>query len=154
MELVHELRKVTAFSELDDDEIGAFASAMTVEEHGDGHVFIREGDGRRSMMDAVWLLLSGVVRVTRKGDPRKAVSRDLSPGELFGLIALVDHGPRTATCTAVGRVQAAALNRAAFDHLLHSNAELACKFQIVVARQLAHDFQRLQRDLRERLAHR
>lgn len=154
MDLEHELRKVAAFSELDAGEIAAFAKAMTVEEHPDGHVFIREGDGRRSMMDAVWLLLSGVVRVTRSVDPSKAVSRDLPPGELFGLIALVDHGPRTATCTAVGPVQAAALNRAAFDHLLHSNDELACKFQMVVVRQLAHDFERIQRGLRERLAHR
>lgn len=70
------------------------------------------------------------------------------------MIALVDRGARTATCTAVGAVKAAALNRAAFDHLLHSNAELACKFQLVVARQLARDFDRLQRVLREALSKR
>jgi CRP-like cAMP-binding protein len=150
--LSESLRNVEAFSELDGEEIAALARAMTLESHGDGHVFIKEGDARRSMQDAVWLLLSGVIRVTRSGDPTKALSRDLAPGELFGLISLVDRGARTATCAAVGPVETAALNRAAFEHLLHSNAELACKFQLIVARQLARDFDRLQRTLRAALA--
>ena len=154
MDLAVSLRKVSAFAELDGGEIDALARAMTIESHSDGHVFIREGDARRSVSDAVFVLLSGVVRVTRSGDPRKAIQRDLAPGELFGLIALVDRGARTATCAAVGSVQTASLNRAAFDHLLHSNAELSCKFQLVVARQLARDFDRLQRVLRDAIVRR
>lgn len=154
MELAAALRKVEAFAEFDAQEITALARAMTTESHKDGHVFIREGDARRSVSDAVFVLLSGVVRVTRTGDPRKALRRELAPGELFGLIALVDRGARTATCEAVGPVETASLNRAAFDHLLHSNAELACKFQTVIARQLARDFDRLQRVLRDAIVRR
>jgi len=152
MDLTATLRNVPAFSELDGHELEALARAMTIEDHPDGHVFIREGDARRSMQDAVFLLISGAVRVTRSGDAKKALVRDLAPGDLFGLIALVDRGPRSASCTAIGSVQAASLNRAAFEHLLHSNAELACKFQLIVARQLARDFDRLQRTLRDAIA--
>jgi CRP-like cAMP-binding protein len=115
-------------------------------------VFVREGEARRSVQDAAWVVLAGRIHVTRADDASKAVDRELGPGDLFGLVALVDRGPRSATCTALTDVTTASLNRSAFEHLLRSNAELACKFQLVVARQLARDFDRLQRVFREAVA--
>ncbi len=150
-DLVTALKTVPGFAELDGSELEALAHAMSIDDYHDGHVFMREGDTRRSIQDAAYVLLEGRVRVTRSGDPKKALTRELGAGEMFGLIALVDRGGRSATCTAIGEVKAASLNRAAFEHLLHSNAELACKFQLVVAAQLARDWDRLQRQLRDAL---
>lgn len=132
------------------EELEALSRAMSVEEHADGHVFIREGDVPR-VSDGAWVLLSGEVRVTRTADA-KALEKLLGPGELFGLIALVDRGERTASCIAKGPVKAAFLGRAAFDHLIRSNASLGWKFQLLVAKQLGRDWERLQGILRAALA--
>lgn len=147
MELAQALSEVDAFEDFTPEERDALARAMSVESYDDGHVFIREGDPSR-VTDAAFVLLDGTVTVTRTADA-KALAKQLAPGALFGVIALVDRGERTASCTAKGPVRAASLNRAAFDHLLHSNAELAWKFQLVVARQLARDWEQLRGILRD-----
>lgn len=130
-------------------ELDALSRAMSVDEHESGHVFIREGDAPR-ISDGAYVLLSGEVRVTRTADA-KALEKLLGPGELFGLIALVDRGERTASCIAKGPVKTAFLGRAAFDHLIRSNASLGWKFQLLVAKQLGRDWERLQGILRAAL---
>ena len=44
--------------------------------------------------------------------------RDLGPGDFLGEIALVDGGPRTATVTADGPVQALVIRRADFLEMI------------------------------------
>ncbi|MGZ3422008.1 MAG: cyclic nucleotide-binding domain-containing protein [Polyangiales bacterium] len=149
MNLEQALAAMPLFSEFDAAELAALERAMTIGNFETGHVFIREGDAGRAM-DAAYVLLEGRVKVTRAADS-KGLEKELVPGELFGLVALVDRGERTASCTAEGPVVAASLARAAFDHLLHSNASLGAKFQLVVARQLARDWDRLNRMLRDAL---
>jgi CRP-like cAMP-binding protein len=149
MNLEQALSAMPLFSEFEPGELAALERAMTVDRYENEHVFIREGDAGRSM-DAAFILLEGEVEVRREADS-KGLSKVLSPGDLFGLVALVDRGERTASCIARGPVRAASLARAAFDHLLHSNASLGCKFQLVVAKQLARDWDRLNRMLRESL---
>jgi len=150
MDLAHALSSIPAFASFNAEEVEALSRAMDVAEFPDGHVFIREGDPSR-VSDAAYVLLDGQVRVTRTADS-KALAKELKPGEIFGLIALVDRGERSASCIANGPVRAASLGRAAFDHLIHSNASLAWKFQRVVARQLARDWERLRETLRAALA--
>jgi CRP-like cAMP-binding protein len=150
MNLERALATLPLFAEFEPAELAALERAMTVGSYDAAHVFIREGDAGRSM-DAAWILLEGVVEVRREADAQ-SLSKELAPGDIFGLVALVDRGERSASCIARGPVVAASLARAAFDHLLHSNAVLGCKFQLVVAKQLARDWERLNRMLREGLA--
>jgi len=116
-----------------------------VERYPDGHVFIKEG--KRG--DAVYLIIKGQVEVTRLNHQTRNIDhlRTLSDGEWFGLIALIDHGTRTATCTAQGEVMAASLPVTAFDLLYQSDAPIAHHFQYLIARQLAHDMRALNRAL-------
>lgn len=118
-------------------EIETLARAMVTSRYPDGHVFVSEG--RRG--DACYLILDGEVSVTRTSTSERGKEqvRTMGAGELFGLIALIDHGKRAATCTAVGEVTAASLPTNAFDLLFQSNAPIAYHFQYVIARQLARD---------------
>ena len=111
--------------------------AMSTSRYPDGHVFIKEGQRG----DACYLILNGKVSVTRASQMDRGIEqiRIMGPGELFGLIALIDHGKRAATCTAVGEVTAASLPPSAFDLLFQYNAPIAHHFQYVIARQLTHD---------------
>ena len=63
----------------------------------------------------------------------------LKSGALFGLISLIDHGTRAATCKAQGPATVGTRPRAAFDLLCNANATLAQHFQFAIARQLAKD---------------
>lgn len=118
-------------------EIEVLEKAMATASYPDGHVFIKEGQRG----DACYLVLEGEVQITRasKNERSPEQVRLLGPGELFGLIALIDHGKRAATCKAVGEVTAASLPPAAFDLLFQSDAPIAHHFQFVIARQLARD---------------
>ena len=63
----------------------------------------------------------------------------LGAGELFGQMAILDDGPRSATCAAEGPVTAAALHAAIFRNLENLPMPLAFRFQMLVARQLVRD---------------
>jgi CRP-like cAMP-binding protein len=67
----------------------------------------------------------------------------MGPGEIFGLIGLIDHVRRTATCTAAGPVVVASLPSSAFTFLYTMHASLGYCFQRLVAVQLARDARKL-----------
>jgi len=71
-----------------------------------GEVLTREGEEGREFI----VLLDGEVEVTRGGQ----VIATLGPGSHFGEIALIAHGPRTATVTATTPVTVEAIGRSGF----------------------------------------
>jgi CRP/FNR family transcriptional regulator len=135
------LRRSPLFAALDDDELARLAGAFRVGEHRAGHVFIREGEAG----DDVYLVMAGEVVVLRRGTE---INR-LRPGALFGLMALVDRGPRAATCRADDVCRVAHLPRERAEQLLHDSAKAALAFQRAVAKQLANDFRALNAVIRK-----
>jgi len=145
MDINEYLMSSPLFSGFSPSELEMLGRALMVERYPDGHVFIKEG--KRG--DAVHLIIDGQVTVTRLNRQNRSIDhlRTLKNGEWFGLIALIDHGTRTATCTAQGPVTAASLPVTAFDLLYQSDAPIAHHFQYLIARQLAHDMRALNRAL-------
>lgn len=139
MQLTDLLQTVPMFSGFSQSEIAALDKALRVESFEDGHYFIREGARNQTM----YLVIDGEVLVTRNriDAPGYDLIKKLGPGDIFGLISLIDAGNCTASCRASGTVQAASLPRAAFDLLMHNNTSIARHFKDVVARQLNHDMQ-------------
>jgi CRP-like cAMP-binding protein len=137
MDLLEQLKTSPEFAEFSVDELTALSKAMVVKDYANGYEFIREGEKG----DSLFFLIDGTVLVTRDSHQHGApeyVER-LTSGALFGLISLIDHGYRAATCRAEEPAKVGSLPRAAFDLLCNANATLAQHFQFTIARQLAKD---------------
>ena len=137
MDLFERLQSSPEFADFPPDELMALSKSIVVKEYADGHEFIKEGEKG----EALFLVLNGVVLVTRYSHQHGVAEyvERLSNGALFGLISLIDHGKRAASCRAEGPVTVGSLPRNAFDLLCNSNAALAQHFQFAIARQLAKD---------------
>lgn len=137
MDLLEQLQITPEFMEFSMDELTALSKAMVVNSYPDEYEFIREGEKG----DTLFFLIDGTVLVTRYSHQLGSAEyvERLKSGALFGLISLIDHGNRAATCKAEGPVTVGSLPRAAFDLLCNANATLAQHFQFAIARQLAKD---------------
>ena len=85
--------------------------------------------------DAAYFIASGEVRVVRGG----YLLARLQPGEVFGMVALIDGGPRSASCVTQGPTRLFRLARTDFEYLFSSANRFA--FQLVegMARQLVRN---------------
>jgi CRP/FNR family transcriptional regulator, cyclic AMP receptor protein len=85
--------------------------------------------------DAAYFIASGAVEVLRSGQTLARLSR----GEMFGMVALMDGGPRSATCVSDGPTRLFRLAREDFEQLFSSGNRFA--FQLVegMARQLVRN---------------
>lgn len=135
MNLRDRLVNTAQFGELSPSELDSLASAMELIDAEDGHVFIKEG----TRGDGCFLIVEGKVRISHERDGQSHAIQDLQPGELFGLVALLDDGVRSATCTAIGPTSVAWLPTAAFTMLHEGSPKLVLHFQKLVVRQLTHD---------------
>lgn len=141
MNLIELLQSVPELASLPYADLERLDRAMTVGEFPDEHEFVREGEKAND----VFLLMEGEVSVThRQGRSGETVEiKRMHPGELFGLIALIDHGRRAASCKAIGPVRIASLPYSAFSLLYHSTGQLSHAFLDIVVRQLTRDFRQL-----------
>ncbi len=141
------IRALPHFDALPEKDVDALAGAFDVRDYPDGSVFIREGDRG----DTVFLLVDGTVQVTHdRGKARKELNR-MRPGDLFGLVALVDDAPRSASCRALGPCKVGSLPKSVVSLLFNQKAPIAYAFQLALGTQLARDFRQLDRRVRERI---
>ncbi|MDP1682447.1 MAG: cyclic nucleotide-binding domain-containing protein [Burkholderiales bacterium] len=141
MNLSHLLRSCPIFESLTASDLDVLDKAMMVQRYPNGHEFMRENERGGTM----YVIVEGTVLVTQKNMEAEGfdVVHVMNAGDVFGLIALIDHGKRSAACTAAGEVTAASLPSSAFQLLYHANAPIAQHFQYCIARQLAHDVRNL-----------
>ncbi len=131
------LQRQPSLAALSRADLDALVRSCEVREHPDGYELIREGD----RADAVYFILSGQLRVA-VAKPRAAdfvFRRQMGPGEIIGLLALIDGGPRSATCTAAGPIRVARLRLDVARLLMNSHAPISCGFQCALATQLVRD---------------
>jgi CRP-like cAMP-binding protein len=144
------LKSNPAFKHFSDSDLDALSKAMHVEEYPDGHSFIYQGEQGKEM----FMLVEGAVVVSRYDD-LTGIGEELKvmhPGELFGLLSLVDNLPAAATCAARGPVKVASMPRTAYNLLFQFAAPIAHHFQYLVAEQLARDLRDRDDSLRKLLA--
>lgn len=144
MTLFEALRASPIFRDLSAAELQLLAPVFQERDWTQGQVLLSEGEppGRGH---AALFLLSGTVTVSAHG---RGVLAELGPGQMIGLIALIDGGPRSATCTASSAsVRTGGLSRHAFDLLHRTNLVLATRFQYAVATQLARNARRAAEEL-------
>lgn len=144
------LQKVPSFAEFRPRELAILEQSMIVDDYPDGHEFI--GEDKRA--EAIFLVVRGEVVATHRRAKLRGVDlyERLGPGDLFGLVALIDHGREWATYRAEGPVTVASLPFNVFDLLFTANAPIAHHFQGLIASQLAHDLRACAQTLAEEFA--
>jgi CRP-like cAMP-binding protein len=149
MILKNYLRTLPGFQFLSDADIDNVAAAMRVDDYPDQHVFIYQD----RLNHELFLLLDGQVKVTHYGNTgRYYTLKTLKPGEFFGLPSLSEGKPAVASCIASGPTRVASLPFSAYLLLYQPDSEIGCRFQFVIATQLARDLHDRHDALRHLLA--
>ncbi len=85
---------------------------------------------------ALYLLMSGRVRICRQQGERQQVVAELEPGSFFGDLALLDNSPRNAQARAVEHCEMAVFFRDDFLALLETDAVIGYKISLALARHI------------------
>lgn len=123
------LAKVPIFASLAEEVIEKIRGAATLQTFRQNDIIFNEGDE----VDAFYLIRYGFVKVSRR-DARmgERVLAYLNEGSYFGEMALMEKGRRTATISALNRVELIKIAKADFDHLLETNEPVRAAFEMVI----------------------
>jgi CRP/FNR family transcriptional regulator, cyclic AMP receptor protein len=116
---IERLHGIELFSQCTDKELEQIDALMTEVRIPEGKVLMREGD----IGLEAFVIQSGEAVVSRDG----AELARRGPGTIVGEMALIEHGPRTATVTAATPLTAYVLNRGEFSSLLADAPDVAAK---------------------------
>jgi CRP/FNR family cyclic AMP-dependent transcriptional regulator len=99
--------------------IDAASSIITIDA---GAFLFQRGDSG----DALYAVGSGAIQIeTSAADGRGRILNLMKPGDIFGEIALLDGGQRTADASAIGQTRLRRLSRRAFHQVLDAHPALA-----------------------------
>jgi CRP/FNR family transcriptional regulator, cyclic AMP receptor protein len=116
------LGKTAIFGPLGQADRLAVAGKMLKAELQPGQIVFARGDAGRN----VYLVVSGSVRLSVfSADGRLLSFKHANAGDIFGEIAALDGGQRTADAVALTRVVAMTLTKEQFDRLLETNPRVS-----------------------------
>ena len=116
------LRSVPLFASLGDEAAEALRELLEVRTFPPGRVLFRTGEAG----DAMYLIEDGRVRIhIRDEDGDDVTLAELSRGDFFGEMAILDGGARSATVMALTDVRALRLTRAPFLEMVAAEPEIA-----------------------------
>lgn len=122
------LREAPVFSTLPPELLASILDQGAERSFIEGEPIVRAGEPG----DELWVVLEGSVRVERDG----RVVRMLSEGDLFGEIAVLDGGGRTADVIATGEAQCLAVPREVIRTALEAEPRAAWELLAALARRL------------------
>ncbi|MBX3484932.1 Crp/Fnr family transcriptional regulator [Phenylobacterium sp.] len=151
--LLTALRRQPLFSGLPRDALEKVVAAGLARTLEPNHILFLEGDYETSL----FVVLSGQVKLCVHAlDGREIVLGISGPGHLFGEIALLDEGPRTATAVTVRPTQVLQLEREAVMPVLQASPEAMLQVVTLLCGRLRSSNQMLEEivfhDARTRLA--
>jgi CRP-like cAMP-binding protein len=119
--IVDLLGKSALFGSLADTDRAAIAARMRRVDFAPDQMIFSRGDPGRE----IYLVLEGRIRLSiLSSDGRELSFAHAGPGNIFGEIATLDGGERTAGATAISRVQAMALPQRAMMELIENNPKV------------------------------
>ena len=137
------LRKVRLFAPLTDEDVGELADVAEKQLYSPGESIILEGE----VGTAMYAVCSGTVTVykrTNGGDREKVVN--MGAGTYFGLNALVEASPRSASVVAM---ESTTVLKICFDDLeetLDDSSDFAARFWRAAAKGLARNLRHVTND--------
>ena len=95
--------------------------------------------------DALYVVAEGTVEVSLQRDARRVRLGVLGPGKVFGEVALIDGGPRSATCAALGDASVLELGQDEFAALAEAYSPLSLRLLEALIANLVAAHERLDR---------
>jgi CRP-like cAMP-binding protein len=86
-----------------------------------GRVIFNEGDDG----DTMYIIQEGQVRISKDIEGRQHTLAELGKGDFFGEMAIVSQMKRSATATAIDRVQLLSFDRQGFQGMIEKNSKIA-----------------------------
>ena len=127
------VRSVPLFSSLDDAATSALLDLLEVRRFRAGSVLFRAGDAG----DALYFIETGRVRIlVHDADGDEVTLAELSPGDFFGEMAIINGTPRSADARVTQDAHLAVLSREDFLDFVRHNPEVALKMLSAVAERL------------------
>ena len=127
-EKIELLRNIPLFADFDHHHLERLGMLTEEVDVPAGKVLIRQGDTGDDLM----ILVSGQVGVERNGER----INQLGPGDFFGEIALIQRGPRTATCMAEGPTRLLVVNHRDFHALMEEFPAVATQVLMTLAQRV------------------
>jgi CRP/FNR family transcriptional regulator, cyclic AMP receptor protein len=127
-EKLEHLANVRLFAALNKKELALVGKAADVVDVPAGETIVTEG----TVGHEFYLILDGTATVKRKG--RKVAS--LKPGDYFGELSLLDHGPRSATITTDTPAELAVIGQREFLGVLDQVPSVSVKLLSTMAGRL------------------
>ena len=125
---IAQLQRVPLFAQCGHKELAFIVTQVEDLDFPAGKELCREGQSGGDF----FVILSGSAVVTRGGTE---INR-LGPDDFFGEIALLDHGPRTATVVTTSQTRCLVLGPQQFHSVLRQQAEIASAVFAAVATRL------------------
>jgi CRP/FNR family transcriptional regulator, cyclic AMP receptor protein len=120
--IVELLGRTPLFGSLDEAERHAVAEEMREVNFDPSQVIFARGDAGRE----IYLVVSGRVRLSvLTAEGRELSFAHAEAGSIFGEIAMLDGGPRSADAAAVGKVSALSLSKPALKRLMETQPHVA-----------------------------
>jgi signal transduction histidine kinase len=119
--IVERLRDTGLFGGLEEVQLNRLTELGEIVDLDPGEVLIREGD----QADALYVVLSGEMDVTKRADRSEIPVARVGPGALQGELAALEGGRRLASVTATGPVEVLRIPVSALRELLGAGPDVA-----------------------------
>jgi CRP/FNR family transcriptional regulator, cyclic AMP receptor protein len=132
--LADSLRRVPMLAALKEEHLEMLVKLATTRTYNQGETIIKQGDPGAGL----FVILEGTVEVTmreRPGQPETKLG-NLSQGEFFGEMSLIDGYPRSATVTAKAETQVVELDRWVFLDALRREPNIAVAMLPILTRRI------------------
>ena len=110
----------------------------------DGTVIFKENDAGTQM----YIIQSGVVKITKSMDGTDHLLAELGKGEFFGEMAIVSNIARSASAVASGTVELLAFDRPGFEAMISKNTKIAMSVIDKLSKRLQNANSQIQQLLR------
>lgn len=133
------LASIPLFEGLSADQLAKIAALAQVRSYAARAVVVSQGEPARSL----FVIIRGRLKVASCGpDGRDTVLGIMAEREVFGEVALLDGGTRSATCTTVEPCELLVIERVQFQQLLESSPAISIRLLDVLAGRLRRLSQR------------
>jgi CRP/FNR family transcriptional regulator, cyclic AMP receptor protein len=136
------LERVPLFAELSGNELARIAAVAVPRSYPRGVRVFHEGD----TSDACYIVRSGDLRVTREHSDGRAIAlATLATGDIFGELAMLDGGARSASVETLADSELLALPAGDMRRLLTDHPNIAVKLIVALVRRLRETNERVAR---------